>query len=98
MAAVSLRSAGRLRLTREVRLPLRPFVGADWFNELCLRVTVSGVVDAATGYLYDAGQLERWVLARAGLPPDLTMADFSPARQLAAIWPRLAPDMPTGLD
>jgi 6-pyruvoyl-tetrahydropterin synthase len=95
--ALSLRAGGALRLTREVRLPLRPVPGGDWCFELRLRVTVSGSLQADTGYLYDARLLEEWVLTSAGLACGVDLASFSPERLLAALWSQLQGAEPAGL-
>ena len=95
--SLSLRAGNALRLTREVRIPIRPFAGADWNYELCLRVTVSGAMNQATGFLFDAGLLQRWVMQHAEISSNDTLVDFSPSVWLAGMWARLEANVPAGL-
>lgn len=95
--SLSLRAQSPMRLTREVRIPIRPFPGADWNYELCLRVMVSGAIDEDTGFLFDAGLLQKWVIAHAEISPDQTLGNFSPNEWLAGMWTRLEASVATGL-
>ena len=95
--SLSVRTKSPMRLTREVRIPVRPFAGADWSYELCLRATVSGAMNQDTGFLFDAGLLQRWVIQHAEISPDQTLVDFSPSDWLAGMWARLEANVPAGL-
>ncbi len=91
-----MRAANTLRLSREVRLPVRPFAGVSGFSELCLRVTISGVVQEETGFLFDAKQLDDWVVSHLEPAQNAALADFG-KEQLAGLWSRLASNTPAGL-
>lgn len=93
----SMRAAGLLRLTREIRHPVHPSPDKGWTIDICMRVTVSGPVQAATGYVADAGALQRWVLSHAQLPAHVRFDQFDVGDQLARLWSRLASDLGSGL-
>ena len=94
---MSMRSTESLRLSREIRTPVLPYPEAAWTVDLCLRVTVSGPVQPATGYVVDAGHLQAWVLSHVDLPEHLQADGFGSAAWLADLWSRLASGPAPGL-